>query len=413
MNNTLVPFGNRSDADHLFNRRSVLFGKLGIRCSALREGIFADSFGHGSDIQIDIPEAVRIQTAEHGIGINRRFFIGGLYSLHIGQHRTRIIRKFICFVIFIRCIRNRLECGRKRNILNIQAFERANRHSLNTLCNGERTVDNLCLICADKRFTGYAVNRAVSEKFAFLVTVLASFRKFEVGRNGNDRLNACGNGYGKRKRAHASVVPDQSFHIIAPQRIDQNFQSVGKFEGLQIFHIPKGFFKHLQGCGELYIFKLGAGLELIDVLNSVSKIRIDRRIALIGGCRVHSCRNGEIHCNHIAAFYAVNRYVFGQERDCRKSLDILPFFRIARLIIEADDRIIVSCALNLLICQIGRFPHNPDCRIFRNDKRREINNVSVLVHIRQIFFIHVIGDKIGIFLIGGFHSRIDSDLNTL
>ena len=413
MNDHGFVFLDCADADNLFNRRSVLFGKLGIRRSALREGIFADSFGHGSNIQIDIPEAVRIQTAEHGIGINRRFFIGGLHSLHIGQHRTRIIRKLICFVISIRCIRNCLECGRKRNILNIQALERADRHSLNTLRNGKRTVDSLCLICADKRFISYAVNRAVSEKFAFLVIVFASFRKFEVGRNGNDRLNACGNGYGKRKRAHASVVPDHSFHIIAPQRVNQNFQSFGKLKGLQIFHIPKGFFKHLQGCGEFYIFKLGAGLEPIDVLNSVCKIRIDRRIALIDGCRVHSCRNGEIHCNHIAAFYAVNRYVFGQERDCRKSLDILPFFRIARLIIETDDRVIVCRALNLLICQIGRFPHNPDCRIFRNDKRREINNVSVLVHIRQIFFIHVIGDKIGIFLIGGFHGRIDSDLNTL
>ena len=82
-------------------------------------------------------------------------------------------------------------------------------------------------------------------------------------------------------------------------------------------------------------------------------VRIDRRIALIDGCRIHSRRNGEVRRNHVAIFNAVNRYVFGQERNCRKSLDILKLFRIARLIIETDDRIIVCRTFNLLICNIG------------------------------------------------------------
>ena len=353
MNDNLVAFGNNSHANNLFDRSAVAFGKFGIRRFALREGIFADSFGHRSNIQINISEIILSKSAEHGIRIDRRFFIGGLYSLHIGKHGTRIIRKFISFVVFVRRIRNCLECGRKRNIFNVQTFERSDGYGFNAFRNGEGFIGNFILISTNKRFISYAADSTVSEKFAFLVIIFATLCKFEIGRNGNDRFNACGNVYRKRERAHSSVITDHSFHIIAPKRIDNDLKPFGKFERFKISHIPERLFKHFKARGQFDGFEFRASLKSVDILNAVCKIRIDRRIALIDGCRIHSRRNGEVRRNHVAIFNAVNRYVFGQERNCRKSLDILKLFRIARLIIETDDRIIVCRTFNLLICKIG------------------------------------------------------------
>ena len=353
MNDNCFSFCNRSDTNNLFESSSVAFGKFGIRRFALREGIFADSFGHRSNIQINISEIVRRKPAEHGIRIDRRFFVGGLYSLHIGKHRTRIIRKFVRCVVFVRCIRNFLKRGRKRNIFNVQTFERSYRYGFNSFRNGKSSVGDFCLISTNQRFISRFADNSISEKFALLVIVFATLCKFEVGRNGYERINACGNVYGKRERARSSVITDHPFHIITPKRIDNDFKSFRKFERLQVFHVPERFFKHLKACGQFDVFEFRASLKSVDILNAVCKIRIDRRIALIDGCRIHSRRNGEVRRNHVATFNAVNRYVFGQERNCRKSLDILKFFRIARLIIETDDRIIVCRTFNLLICKIG------------------------------------------------------------
>ena len=353
MNNNCFSFLNRAYANNLFESSSVAFGKFGIRRFALRESIFADSFRHRSDVQINVSEIVRRKPAEHGIRIDRRFFVGGLYSLHIGKHRTRIIRKFVRCVVFVRCIRNFLKRGRKRNIFNGQTFKCSDGYGFSAFRNGEGFIGNFILISTNKRFISYAADSTVFKKFAFLVIIFATFRKFEIGRNGYERINASGNVYGKRERAHSSVITDHSFHIIAPKRIDNDLKPFGKFERFKISHIPERLFKHFKARGQFDGFEFRASLKSVDILNAVCKIRIDRRIALIDGCRIHSRRNGEVRRNHVATFNAVNRYVFGQERNCRKSLDILKFFRIARLIIETDDRIIVCRTFNLLICKIG------------------------------------------------------------